>query len=129
MVPPKMPFLIKLWLVCLDEEIMTLMWMMSVSLTRAAPPPEFIMSGYFCDTGVNETNNAMMGGDQYVYPSRLWDGTNCTSSDPCCSFNRPPWFHRVLSQPTAEDIEMRVCRDEGFTNEDIAIERLELYVQ
>ena len=92
--------------------------------TSAAPPPEFVLSHYFCDTGTDSHVKYA-----FFYPEKLWDGENCTSSDPCCSFNSPPWFHRVLPQPTAEDIEMRVCRDEGFTNEDIAIERIELYVQ
>ena len=30
---------------------------------------------------------------------------------------------------STDDIEMRVCRDEGRDNEDIAIETVEIYVQ
>ena len=37
-------------------------------------------------------------------------------------------FYRQLSQPTAEDIEMRVCRDEMRNNEDILVTLVEIYV-
>ena len=36
------------------------------------------------------------------------------------------WFYKQLPQPTSDDIEMRVCRDESANNENVAIE---LYVQ
>jgi hypothetical protein len=48
----------------------------------------------------------------------------------CCSyFDDPPWFHKELLHSTSEDIEMRVCRDEPVSNEDIAIGAIEIYVQ
>ena len=49
----------------------------------------------------------------------LWDGRGCILSNPCCSFNNPPWFYKQLPQPTTDDLEMRVCRDEDVGNEDI----------
>ena len=36
--------------------------------------------------------------------------------------------YKQLSQPTTDDIEMRVCRDVVASNEDIAIEMVELFV-
>jgi hypothetical protein len=39
------------------------------------------------------------------------------------------WFYRQLSQPTTDDIEMRVCRDEDRENEDIQNQAIDLYVQ
>ena len=59
----------------------------------------------------------------------LWDGRGCISSNPCCSFNNPPWFYKQLPQPTTDNIEMRVCKDEDASNEDVAIEIVEIYVQ
>ena len=50
----------------------------------------------------------------------------CTGSDECCT---TPYFLKTLPQPTTDDIEMRVCRNEGRSNEDIAIETVEIYVQ
>ena len=29
---------------------------------------------------------------------------------------------------TSEDFEIRICKDEGISNEDLAVERLELFV-
>ena len=59
----------------------------------------------------------------------LWDGAGCGGQSTCCSFNNPPWFYKPLPQPTTDDIEMRVCRDQDSTDEDIAIAIIEFYVQ
>ena len=47
---------------------------------------------------------------------------SCTDTNKCCSFNSPPWFYRQLQQPTTDDIEMRVCRDQERNYEDIQIQ-------
>ena len=48
----------------------------------------------------------------------------------CMMPNPPPWFYKQLSDtPTNDDIEMRVCRDEARSNEDIAIEAIEFYIR
>ena len=81
-------------------------------------PPAFVGRDYFCDTGNS-------------WPSQfdpLWDGAGCGPRSTCCSFNNPPWFYKQL-QPTADDIEMRVCRNYASSDEDIAIEIVEIYVQ
>ena len=57
----------------------------------------------------------------------LWDGAGCGPQSTCCSFNNPPWFYKQLPQPTTDAIEMRVCRNEPASNEDIAIEIVEIY--
>ena len=63
-------------------------------------------------------------GDDYFcgVANPMW----CTGSDGCCT---TPYFLKTLPQPTTDDIEMRVCRNEGCDNEDIAIETVEIYVQ
>ena len=61
--------------------------------------------------------------------STLWDGAGCGPDSTCCSLNNPPYFYKDLSYTTSTDIEMRVCRDEGSGNEDIAIRNFEFYVQ
>ena len=40
-----------------------------------------------------------------------------------------PIFVKTLAQSTTDDIEMRLCRDELSSNEDVAIEVVEIYVQ
>ena len=93
------------------------------SNTAGTPPPEYVGNDYFCDTRFRET-----GPDADLV---LWQGTDCTSSNACCSFNNPPWFYKQLPQPTNDDIEMRVCRDgeRGSINEDVLLQIAEVYIQ
>ena len=83
------------------------------------PPPSFVGKDYFCDTGSEDHDNP------------LWNRGSCVTMNTCSTSNSPspPWFYRDLPHTTTEDIEMRVCLDEGRSNEDIAIEAIEIYVQ
>ena len=95
--------------------------------TGTTPPPRFVGNDYFCEAGVRDhtpTSPTLYSNDP------LWDGDGCTNTNPCCSFNSPPWFYQQLpSQPTTDNIEMRVCINEAATNEDVAINIVELYIQ
>ena len=91
----------------------------------ASRPPAFVRDDYFCDTGVRGT--ALFG--TFYGDDPLWDGAGCGPMSTCCDLNTPPWFYKQLPQPTTDDIEMRVCRDEDASNEDIAIEMVEIYIQ
>ena len=66
---------------------------------------------------------------QFYSADPLWDGAGCESGNACCRFNIPPWFYKQLPDPTTDDIEMRVCRDEVSSNEDIAISIIKIFVQ
>ena len=90
--------------------------------TGAVPP--FIEQDYFCDTGSTYAVQS-----QLYYADPLWDGSGCGSTSRCCGFNNPPWFCKQLPQPTTDDIEMRVCVNEPNSNEDVALEIVEIYVQ
>ena len=74
---------------------------------------------YFCDAG----NEELMNGEYGLQTDPLWDGTDCL----CC--DNSPWFYKQLPQPTTDNIEMRVCKDEFDYNENIAIAEVEIYVQ
>ena len=89
------------------------------------PPPIFVGNDYFCDTAVVSGFNNLA----FYDTDPLWDGAGCGPQSTCCSFNNPPWFYKPLSQATTDDIKMRVCRDQDRSEEDIAIEIIELYVQ
>ena len=91
----------------------------------AVPPPFVGNDSYFCDTG--STYQYQTG--VFYSEDPLWDGAGCGPLNTCCSFNNPPWFHKLLPQPTTDDIEMRVCKNQHPSNEDIAIETIELLVQ
>ena len=89
------------------------------------PPPSYVGNDYFCDTAAERTVDISI----FYADDPLWDGAGCGPQNTCCSFNNPPWFYKQLPQNTTDDIEMRVCRDEGNSDEDIAIEVVEIYVQ
>ena len=85
--------------------------------TSARRPPSFVGQEYFCDAGSEHFPST------YFYPVPLWTNANCL----CCT--NPPWFYKQLPQPTTDGIEMRVCRNEHSSNEDTAVQAVEIYVQ
>ena len=94
------------------------------SRNYASRPPAFVGRDYFCDTGRDNDSQSV-----FYENDPLWDGAGCGPQSTCCSFNSPPWFYKQLPNPTTDDIEMRVCADEGRDNEDTPIEKVMLYVQ
>ena len=93
--------------------------------TMAQYIPGFVGNDYFCDAGTATT-----GLVRTLYTDDpLWDGQGCGEESTCCTFNKPPWFCKTLPQPTADDIEVRVCADERYTNEDSPFQLIEIYVQ
>ncbi len=94
-------------------------------LTYTGAVPPFIGQDYFCETGSRQTFSFTT-----FYPGDpLWDGQGCEGTSTCCEFNNPPWFCKQLPQPSTDDIELRLCGDEGISNEDTPIEIIEMYVR
>ena len=87
--------------------------------------PSFIGSSYFCDTG----SRSRFSYGKFYGDNPLWDGAGCGGSSTCCSFNTPPWFMKQLSSSTSDDLELRVCRNEPRSNEDVGLKSVELYLQ
>ena len=86
--------------------------------------PPYVGSDYFCDTASKDQVQFRF------YPNDpLWDGQGCGRLNTCCSFNNPPWFMKELPSPTKDGIGMRLCADQARTDEDIAFESIQLYVQ
>ena len=92
--------------------------------STAPPPPSFVGNDYFCDTGSSTSSSRT-----FYSEDPLWDGDGCGPLSTCCSFNNPPWFYKQLPQHTTDDIEMRVCRDQDASNEDIALEMVDVFIQ
>ena len=91
--------------------------------------PSFVGEDYFCESGVNRP---WFGGNtDYIFRSNdtLWDGEDCLSSSTCCSRRNPPYFVKQLLTSTTDNIEARICLDQRLSDEDIAVELVELYVQ
>ena len=74
--------------------------------------PPFVGEDYFCDAAADG-----------LQTDKLWTsiGTDCL----CCG-NRSH-FYKQLPQPTTDDIEMRVCKDED--DENIGLEYVLIYVR
>ena len=90
---------------------------------RGPQPPSFVGNDYFCDSGSEHRYQF-----NTFYADPLWDGRGCGPLSDCCTFKNPPWFYKKLPSPTANNLEMRVCRNEPTTNEDILIEKVDIYV-
>ena len=97
-----------------------------VGSTNGPLIPSFVGQSYFCETGI--TSGFVNG---YFYPNSdpLWDGQGCGVRSSCCTFNSPPWFNVWLSSPTTDDIEVRICGNQGTGNEDTPIQLMELCVK
>ncbi len=99
------------------------------SSVPGAQPPSFVGSDYYCESAL------------YAAPWRpllyaddvLWDGQRCDGYEgACCNPPNLPWFCKDLPDPTTDDLEVRVCADEGTSgggSEDVPIELVELYIQ
>ena len=89
----------------------------------ARQPPSFVGDNYYCESG-NPTDT-----DGQFFSDKLWDGEQCENEGTCCTTKSPPWFSVELTNPTTDDIEIRICGSEGTDNEDTPIELLEVCVQ
>ena len=87
-------------------------------------PPSFVGNNYYCESGAGNSWTST-----YYFSDPLWDGAGCSASNTCCSNTDQPWFHHQLSSITEDDIEVRICRDEMFSNEGILVDMLEFYIQ
>ena len=85
--------------------------------------PSFIGNDYYCDSGVDSKPEV---GKFYTTP--LWTGEGCTPPNFCCSRSGMPWFCKTLPVPTTDYIELHNCHNELVTNEDTALELIELYI-
>ena len=88
-------------------------------------PPNFVRDNYYCESG-------SIASPSYgtVYDTDpLWDGKGCSAGNSCCSQAGMPWFYRDVLSKINESIEVRICRDEAYSDEGVLIKDLELYIQ
>ena len=88
-------------------------------------PPTYVGSHYYCESGKNGT----YGVNTLYSDDPLWDGAGCGPENSCCYDAGMPWFFRHFPTNTTGDIEIRICYDEPFSNEAVAVEQIQLYVQ
>ena len=93
------------------------------TFTGSIPP--FIGQDYFCDSGSTIEGYHFILFDE----DPLWNGQGCVGTSACCSFNNPPWFCKQLPQATTDDIELRLCGNQGTADEDTPLETIQLYIK
>ena len=87
--------------------------------------PAFVGDHYFCESGNTRDQDL----NDYIFTEDLlWDGEECINQESCC-MSSIPWFSIDLPSSTANDIEVRICADEGTSNEDTPIKLLDIYIQ
>ena len=92
---------------------------------NTTPAPSFVGDDYYCESG---NSGGGSGGETFWQGDPVWDGEQCEGE--CCSNGKsPPWFSVTLPNPTSDDIEIRICADEGTQNENTPIQLLEIYIQ
>ena len=90
-----------------------------------ASAPVFVQHHSYCESGATTGND-----NNRIYDSDpLWDGRGCVAGDDCCSKLGPPWFYRHFTEPESGTVEVRICRDEAYSNEGILLKKVVLYVQ
>jgi len=90
---------------------------------RCGSAPPFVGNDYFCDSGSqsNHWNHILYASDP------LWDGQGGELNFP--PGVTAPWFCKQLPQTTTDDIEIRICGNEGAFNDDTPVEIIELYIR
>ena len=98
------------------------------STTDPRSAPSFVSSHYYCESGYQGPVAPAVAVKYFSDP--LWDGKGCGSSETnCCQRTLIPWFHRSFTHSTTDNIEMRICCDEGTSDEDVPFEEYEIYVK
>ena len=58
----------------------------------------------------------------------LFDGVGVCAGT-CCDNLNQPWFKKTVPQQTTENLEMRLCVDQPFSDEAVAFDLMELYIR
>ena len=90
-----------------------------------AKPPIFVQRHYYCESGSPDKPSFT----SFYGLDPLWDGRGCPADDDCCSTLGAPWFYRHVTEPESGAVEVRICRDEVYSNEATLLEQVQLYVQ
>ena len=95
------------------------------AVTRGPDSPPFVGENYYCQSG----NQWSPDHATYYYNQSLWQVTGCTNTkNNCCANVGLPWFFRRFPYPEYDDIEVRICYNQAFSDEAILIDQLKLEI-
>ena len=88
--------------------------------------PTFVSNDYYCESGLhNEYWEYMLYTDD-----PLWDGKQCLGPEAgCCLDSKMPWFLKTLETSTNDSIELRLCSNQGYPDEDTPLDIIELFIK
>ena len=92
---------------------------------RGRAAPTFVGNHYYCESG----NTGPYEIPSYYTNDPLWDGNGCLAGNNCCANTDQPWFFRQMVVERQDDIEARMCADQGFGDEGAVVKQIQLYVQ
>ena len=93
--------------------------------TPGADPPTYVGSHYYCESGITGRFDA----SKLYTDDPLWDGAGCGPENGCCYHAGMPWFFRQFPTALNGNFEVRICYDQSFPDESLAVEQIQLYVQ
>uniref|UniRef100_A0A1X7T6S8 Uncharacterized protein n=1 Tax=Amphimedon queenslandica TaxID=400682 RepID=A0A1X7T6S8_AMPQE len=86
----------------------------------------YVGNDYYCESGATSSTFVM---NEFFPNDILWDGQQCDFREsPCCSNSTIPWFIKTLPQSVTDDIELRMCSNEGYPDEATPIDIIEIYI-
>ena len=94
--------------------------------TPGPDPPTFVGSNYYCESGNVGVWNGKHGTLFTADP--LWDGAGRKPENSGCYNAGMLWFFHQFPTTTTGDIEVKICLDQVFADEGVAVEQLEPYV-
>ena len=89
-------------------------------------PPSFVGHHYYCESG---NNGPLYIAGKYYTDDELWNGRGCGMDNNCCAQAGLPWFFRQFSVVITGDVEVRICRDQDNSDEEVLVEQMDIYIQ
>ena len=88
-------------------------------------PPSFIGEHYYCESG----NTGNFDVNAYYMGDPLWNGAGCSVTNTCCTAVGLPWFYREFPTIQDDDIEVRICADQIYSDEAVLVDQIKLFIQ
>ena len=93
---------------------------------QGALPFPFIGTHYYCESGRDEATLT----SSIVTSDPLWDGSGCIGGqNNCCAKVSMPWFYRQFAIAQQDDVEVRICTNQSFSDESVTVDQVQLFIQ
>ncbi|XP_065180679.1 uncharacterized protein LOC135811377 isoform X2 [Sycon ciliatum] len=94
--------------------------------TRASSqPPAFVGNHYYC------MDHGSAWRPWTITPAaHAWSNTSqCTAGSTCCNNTDMPWFHRQLDNSASDQVQIRICTDQGNSDENVGVDEAAVFVR